>query len=152
VADPLLTLEVLLEGGGGSVSGAGLAAQEPVSMEGRSFQRFTAGPVVAGASFTIGGSGGFGGRASRLALLAVAAIAVALGIVIGRRAPGRARPPVTERPATDALAREIAALDHVYAEPGKRAGVAGEHYRVRRTELIGQLVEAQAVEDRDAPT
>lgn len=152
VADALSTLEVLLEGGGGSVSGAGLSAQEPVSMEGRSFQRFTAGPVAGGTSFTVGGAGGLSGRASRLALLAVAVVAVALGIVIGRRAPDRAPRSVQERTAGDALAREIAALDHVYADPGKRAGSAGEHYRARRAALMGQLVEAQAVEDRDTPT
>jgi len=154
VADGLATLEVLLEGAGASVSGAGLAPQEPVSMEGRSFQRFTAGPVAAGTSFTVGGSGGgLGGRASRLALLAVAAIAVALGIVLGRRrVPGFSTPSVTERPATEALAREIAALDHVYAEPGKRAGAAGEQYRARRAALMGQLVDSQAVEERESPT
>lgn len=152
VADPVSRLEVLVEGDGGSVSGAGLSADDTVSMEGRSFRRFTAAPVPAGASFAVAGSGGTSGRAGRLALLAVAVVAVALGIVFGRRAPPRATPPAPPRPAVDSLAREIAALDHVYAEPGKRAGSAGEHYRSRRVALIGRLVEAQAVEDRDTAT
>jgi hypothetical protein len=152
VADAVSTLEVLVEGGRGSVAGAGLSAQEPVSMEGRSFQRFTAGPVAGGTSFTVAGAGGLSGRASRLALLAVAVVAIALGIVIGRRAPSRPKPQVQERPATDALAREIAALDHVYAEPGKQAGSGGEYYHTRRAALVVQLVEAQAVEDRETPT
>lgn len=152
VTDAVSTLEVLLEGGGGSVSGAGLSAQEPVSMEGRTFQRYTAGPLAGGASFTVAGGGGLSARASRLALLAVAVVAIALGIVIGRRAPGRAVLPVRERAAADALAREIAALDHVYADPGKQAGSAGEQYRARRAALLGQLVEVLAVEERATPT
>jgi hypothetical protein len=108
--------------------------------------------VAGGTSFTVAGAGGQSGRASRLALLAVAVVAIALGIVIGRRAPGRPKPQVQERPATDALAREIAALDHVYAEPGKQAGSGGEYYHTRRAALVVQLVEAQAVEDRETPT
>ena len=56
------------------------------------------------------------------------------------------------RPASERLAREIAALDHVYATSDRQAGPAGELYRSRRTALIGQLVEAQAVEDRNAVT
>jgi len=153
VVDEVSTLEVLLEGDGkGRVSGAGLIAEEPVSMEGRSFQRFTAAPVAAGASIVVAGSGGAGGRAGKLALLAVAAIAVALGIVFGRRGAAPAIPPTAPRIASEALAREIAALDHVYADPGRRTGSGGEHYRERRAALLGRLVEVQAVEDRDATT
>jgi hypothetical protein len=55
----------------------------------------------------------------------------------------------TARPATEALAREIAALDHVYAAPAKEEGAAGEYYRSRRAALVTQLLEAQAVEDRE---
>ncbi len=152
VAAATSTLEVLVEGTGATVRGAGLSAEDTVSLEGRTFQRFTASPVAAGASFVVAGSSGWSGRAGRLALVAVAAIAVALGIVIGRRGaggPAAAGPPP---PASEALAREIAALDHVYAEPARQAGAGGEHYRSRRAALIGQLVEAQAVEDRETTT
>jgi hypothetical protein len=150
VSDAVSTLEVLLEGAGGRVTGAGLAVEEPVSMEGRTFQRFTAATVPRGATFTIGKPAGvgLGGNAGRVALLAVALVAVALGIVIGRRAPAAA----TERLATtDALAREIAALDRVYASPATRKGDGDAYYESRRTELVERLMDAQAVEER-APT
>jgi hypothetical protein len=153
VADPVANLEVLLEGTAARVSGAGLMADDPVSMEGRTFQRFLASPVAGGTSFVVAEGGwGMGGRAGRVALLAVAALAVALGIVFGRRSAGRAGALPPTRPAAEALAREIAALDHVYAEPGRQSGAGGEHYRAHRAALLGQLIEAQAVEDRNAAT
>jgi hypothetical protein len=85
-------------------------------------------------------------------LLAVAAIAVALGILFGRRVPRESVPALATRPASETLAREIAALDHVYAAPERQAGPAAEHYHARRSALMDQLVEAQAVEDRNAAT
>jgi hypothetical protein len=145
VPEAVTNLEVLVEGPG-RVSGAGLNAEEPVSMEGRTFQRFTASPVAGGMSFSVS-TGGVGGNATRVVLLAVAAVAVALGIVVGRRfgtRPGVA----TAQPAPDAIAREIAALDHVYATPGQAVETAAAQYRARRAILIERLVEAQAVEDR----
>lgn len=151
VSETVASLEVLLEGEG-AIAGAGLSALEPVSMEGRAFQRFrSAASVPAGASFRLEGAG-TGGRAGRLALLAVAAIAVALGILFGRRAPREPVPARVTRPASESLAREIAALDHVFATPERQAGPAAEHYRARRSALMGRLVEAQAVEDRNAAT
>jgi hypothetical protein len=53
VGDPVATLEVLLEGTGSEVSGAGLVAEEPVSMDGRTFQRYRASNVAAGSSFAV---------------------------------------------------------------------------------------------------
>lgn len=161
VSDAVATLEVLVEGGGGSASGAGLTKEDQVSMEGRTFQRYTAASVPAGSSFAIQRVGGGGGSAGRIALLAVAAIAVALGIVVGRRAPGNVASRAEPRNATDALARQIAALDHVYAMPERQSGAGGDHYRARRAALLDQLVALQepgpgaprlAVEDRDAAT
>lgn len=142
IADAVPTLEVLVEGAG-RATGAGLTAEEPVSMEGRTFQRFTATSVRGGSAVVVSGSGG-SGRASRIALLAIAAMAVALGIVVGRRAPGRVTVPVA-RPVFQALAREIAALDHVYSDPGRRAGPGGDHYRTRRAALMDELVAAQEI-------
>ena len=163
VADPVTTLEVLLEGAGGTVSGAGLAPEDAVSMEGRTFQRFTAASVRAGSAFVVEGIGGGGGRAGRVALLAVAAIAVALGIVVGRRGSSPAAPIAGPRTTPDAIARQIAALDHVYAAPERQSGPGGDHYRARRSALMGQLVETMtaegdrgltpiSVEDRDPAT
>ena len=150
VPDAVTNLEVLVEGSVGRVSGAGLSAEDPVSMEGRTFQRFTASPVAAGTSFIVA-SGGAGRNAGRVALLGLAAVAVALGIVVGRRSPSRAAVVPATVPATESLAREIAALDHVYASA--RAGDAGgAYYRERRSTLMARLIEAQAVEDRGTTT
>ena len=149
VADAVATLEVLVEGGGGTATGAGLTREDQVSMEGRTFERFTAASVPAGSSFAVGRASG-GGNAGRVALLAVAAIAVALGIVVGRRAPGKSAP-TSPRTTEDSLARQIAALDHVYATPERQAGAGGDHYRARRAALLDQLIAVQ-VEDRDTPT
>jgi hypothetical protein len=143
------TLEVLVEGSGVEVSGVGLATEPPVTMEGRSFQRYLASPP--GGAFTIAAAGG-GGRAGRLALLAVAVVAVALGIVLGRRGPrGAAAPaPVRARTDTDALAREVAALDTVFQDATRQSAAAQAHYRARRETLMARLQQALAVEHQDA--
>jgi hypothetical protein len=151
IADATGTLEVLVEGPTARVTGAGLTAEEPVTLEGRTFQRFTASPVSAATAFTVGAAGA-GGNARRVALLAIALVAVALGIVIALRAPAPAGPSVIARSPAESLAREIAALDHVYAEPARREGTAGDYYRQRRATLFDRLVDAQAVEDRGTTT
>lgn len=146
VDDATATVEVLLEGSGVAVAGAGLAAEAPVAMEGRSFQRFLASQVPAASTFSLRVSGGgLVGRPGRVALLALAALAVALGIVVGRR--GRGSPAAPARPGSpDDLAREVAALDHVYAGA---EGPARDAYLARRERLMGQLDEAMAVEPGD---
>ena len=60
---------------GATVSGAGLTAEDTVSMEGRTFQRFTASRVAAGEAFVVAGTHAWSGRAGRVALIAVAVIA-----------------------------------------------------------------------------
>jgi hypothetical protein len=151
VGDALSNLEVLVEGTGGRAAGVGLTALDAVSMEGRTFQRFTASSVPAGSAFVIEGAGGRG-RAGRVALLAVAVAAVALGVVVGRRGTGAAAASAPPRTPTDALARQIAALDHVYATRERQSGPGGDHYRARRAALISRLTEELAVEDRGKAT
>ena len=153
VTDAVGRLEVLIEGEGVRATGAGLATEEPVSMEGRSFQRYIAAPVTAAAAFEVSRAG-MTGSMTRWVLLLVAATAVTLGIfVLGPRAAARAAvAPSSPRTATDALAREIAALDHVYATPARQAGSGGEQYRARRAALMARLTDALAVEDRDRAT
>jgi hypothetical protein len=146
------TLEVLLEGGAASVNGAGLAPGAPVSMEGRSFERYVAENVPAASSFTVDARGPLlGGRASRVALLVLALVAVALGIVIGRKG-GRAPVVVPARSPADALAREVAALDRVYEAPERQSPDAQAHYHARRARLMTQLEAAMTVEDPGAST
>jgi hypothetical protein len=60
--------------------------------------------------------------------------------------------PVVRRQLSDAIAREIAALDNVYAVQERRQGSAGEYYQSRRAELLDKLVRAQAVEEQTANT
>lgn len=149
VGEAVASLEVLLEGTGSEASGAGLVAEESVTMEGRTFQRYRAANVPAGSSFALEASGTPG--RGRVALLAVAAVAIALGVILGRRAPG-VQAAVPERVPSEALAREIAALDRVYSAAKPRAGEGADWYRRRRADLMDRLVAAQAVEDRGPAT
>jgi hypothetical protein len=140
-------VEVLVEGAGATLGGGVLAAEAPVTMEGRTFQRAVGGPIAADASFTLRWSGGgLGGRAGRLALLGLAAVAVALGVLYGRRAKAQApsRGPVH---GSDALARAIASLDRVYDDPARRNAPSQAAYQARRAELKSRLVAALTVED-----
>jgi hypothetical protein len=154
VDEPTASLEVLIEGAGARVEGAMLAAEPPVTMEGRTFQRFVAGPVAAGASFTMQwAGGGFGGRAGRLALLALAALALTGGIVFGRRVrqvPASPAPVSGGTPGESrALARAIAALDDVYSAASRQDAASRTAYREQRDALKAKLVAALAVEERD---
>jgi hypothetical protein len=143
-------LEVLVEGGGVTLGGPTLSAEAPVTMEGRTFQRFVGGPVTTDASFSLRWGAGMFGRAGRLALLALAAVALALGVVVGRRVPSRsAAPEVAPAGGPDALARAIATLDHVYADPARQDEGSQAAWQARRSELKSRLVAALAVEHRD---
>jgi hypothetical protein len=121
-------------------------------MEGRTFQRFVAGPVPAGSTFELSWSGSpFGGRAGRVALLALAAAALAAGIVLGRRVRPRstaaAIAPVGQAMASESLARAIAALDDVYAAPARQDEASQASYREQRAAMKSRLVAALAVEE-----
>jgi hypothetical protein len=143
-------LEVLVEGGGVTLGGPTLSAEAPVTMEGRTFQRFVGGPVTTDAAFSLRWGAGMFGRAGRLALLALAAVALALGVVVGRRVPSRsAAPEVAPAGGPDTLARAIATLDHVYAVPARQDEGSQAAWQARRSELKSRLVAALAVEHRD---
>jgi hypothetical protein len=144
-------IEVLVEGGGVTLGGATMAAEPPVTMEGRTFQRFVGGPIGADASFTLRWGGGLSGSSGRLALLAIAAVAVTLGVLFGRRMPGRVAPAGPSDTGAEALARAIASLDRVYASPERQDAGSRAAWEARRAELKSQLVSALAVEDRDPP-
>lgn len=148
VTEPTGRMELLVEGGGSTVSGSGLVAEAPVTLEGRSFQRYVGGPIAAGNQVTVRfGGGGLGGRSSQVALLALAAVAVALGILYGRRAlaTGPAAVVVATTDA-DQLARAMAALDEFYARPDRQDEASQAVYAERRAALKQQLVGALAVE------
>ncbi|HEX9565783.1 MAG TPA: hypothetical protein VF981_17520 [Gemmatimonadaceae bacterium] len=152
VDDPTASLEVLVEGSGVEVSGASLAVEPSVTMEGRTFQRYVASSVNAGASFTVqwGGGGGLGGRAGRVALPALAAVAVAAGLVFGRRNRSAdlaaARPPAPAVSEAESLAGAIAALDDTYSVDARQDAASQARYRERRDAMKSRLVAALAVE------
>jgi hypothetical protein len=137
-------LEVLIEGSGVSIDGA-VAREEPVSLEGRRFERFFAQNVPAGSTVRLAsGPAGAGGRVRAFLLALLAAGALALGIVFGRRG---ARPVLAAAPAAptgpDALAQAIAALDAVQERRPGAATVRAD-YEARRAELKARLVAALA--------
>jgi len=154
IETPTQNLEVLVEGGGVSVAGASLAAEPPVTMEGRTFQRYVAGAVPSGTAFTLqfdGGAGGLGGNGGRLALLVLAAAALGAGIYYGRRNLSGAvvaAPEVIVHDA-EAIARAIAALDETYAASSRQDVASQAAYLERRRAMKAQLVSALSVEPED---
>lgn len=149
---PVGLFEVLVEGPGITVEGGALSRQEPVALEGRTFERFTAQDLSAGSVIRISLPSSPGGMAARRAFLVLlaASVAVALGVAWGRRPlVPRAPAPVVERADADALARAIAALDAVH-ERQPHPGVAERvHYQRRRSELKARLV--SALEEVEGP-
>jgi hypothetical protein len=141
---PAGALEVLVEGSGVTIDGA-VAREEPVSLEGRRFERFFAQNLPAGSTVRLAkGPPGAGGRVRTVLLVVLATAALALGIVFGRRGgrPVAATAPVAPT-GPDALAQAIAALDAAQerrpaAEPARAA------YAARRAELKARLVAALA--------
>lgn len=159
---PTAMLEVLVEGSGASATGV-VTRQEPVTLEGRQFERFLGQEVPAGASLRLdlpGSPGGFANLRTVL-LVALAAAALVLGILFGRR--GTVRDPATV-PATtqvlasapvdpddpDTLAQAIAALDAVHERRGTPGSPGAPHetarvaHEARRAELKARLITALA--------
>ncbi|HYV97916.1 MAG TPA: hypothetical protein VE967_10710 [Gemmatimonadaceae bacterium] len=115
--DSLSVLEVLAEDPGATVSGARLAAQAPVVIQGRSFQRFLAQNVSPNAVFSVGGGGG-GTRSLSARSIYIGAGVAALGIVLLlgftrlTLNPGRVNVTIKETPRrAEEIAHAIAALD-----------------------------------------
>lgn len=148
------TLEVLVEGAGVEASGASLASADPVSLQGRTFQRYLGGPVPAGASFTLQvGDDGTGGVGDKVVLLILAAAALGAGIFFGRRVASGGEPtaaaPATAVGEAEAIARAIVALDVTYRHPSRQDDLSQAAYHQRRTALRDRLVASLAVESED---
>jgi hypothetical protein len=151
VDQPVSVLELLVEGRGVEVRGGGLARQEEVSLEGRSFERFLGQELPAGSAFTLsfGGSPIAAGRLRQLIIIGLAGTALTLGVLWGRRRqPGQAAEPVYS---ADELARAIAALDAVHERAASTADAATvAHYQRQRSELKRQLVAVLAVAEEES--
>jgi hypothetical protein len=160
-----VVLEVLLEEPEGKVSGASVAAVDPVTLENRKFQRFLAQDVKNGATFTVE-------LPARRALgrnLYIAAVLVAIGflmlLALSRAMQRRANqsrnalnaPPVFRPGAPGAvasrahpmllherLAKEIVALDAAFAQQEQPSDSVRAAYDARRRELKDALTDALA--------
>lgn len=146
-------LEVLLEDPAVEISGAGLAATEPVNIEGRLFRRFMAENVAAGSVVQARVSALDDSRRTlyvAIVLIAVmAAMLVALARAFSRRGAGATTPVAVGPPmprSADALAREIAALDQEIERKPPTDREMREAFEARRAALKDALARALADE------
>lgn len=137
---PVSLLELLVEGGGATVTEGALVRAEPVSVSGREFERFIGREMSAGSVVRVALAGPAGmGRLRTLLLATAGAVALALGMLAGR---GAGQPALVARDDPDALAQAIAALDAVrerQTDPRARAW-----HDQRREALKARLVTALA--------
>lgn len=155
VPDSTTLLEVLLEDAGARVEGAGLAPQEPVSMQGRTFQRYAARDVPAGAAFIVIApvSGPRGGNLT-VAIMA-GLVGVALLLVIARAALGaggtRTRGGnaalLSAEQDAQRLARAIADLDARFERTAAPTPDARAAYDTERARLQQELTAVLASRD-----
>lgn len=156
-----VVFEVLLEESDGSVFGTGFTAVAPVTIEGRTFQRFLAQDVKAGADVTVE----LKAAPSTGRVFYVAGVLIVIGFVtlllmsraMQRRASAQrdslasdtAQRPLTaprapSAPLHEQLAQEIAALDATFARQAQPSDAVRAAYDARRQELKGALTEALA--------
>jgi len=150
IDQPTARIDLLIEGGGGTASGAGLLPAEPLLLEGRSYAHFTAERLAAGAQLTVRvATAGFDGRRFVWVAVLAAAVALAAGALVAarRRAAPRSAADSRGREADDpdALAARIAVLDERY-EGREADATADERARhcARRAELKRRLEAALA--------
>ncbi len=142
VDQPTLRLELLIEDSSSSVPG--LAAAEPIELDGRAFRRFGADSLAGGRTLTVTfrGDGGLGGTLPLVAALVLATLGLGAGLIVA----WRRRPPVAPAVAGGAGPRaagdretvlaQLVALDERFA--GREAECAPEQwagYVRRRSEL-----------------
>ena len=151
MADPVSVFEVLVEDPGATASGGGLAEQEPVSLEGRSFRRFLAQNVRSGAKLVINVGAPTTPRGNRMLYVTVVSAAVimllALGFALTRRRSARV---VVEAQAPDDaahIARDIAELDDAFERVASPSDTERDAYHQRRDELKTRLATALAKQE-----
>jgi hypothetical protein len=143
VRDSTTLLEVLIEDARGTVKGASLETQDPVTVEQRTFRRSLAHDIVAGAEFEIAVTRGstISGRSLYvMVVIAIAGMALLLGLT-RTTMRGRALPDVAggTPPQAEQLARAMAALDEQFAKQKDPSDVARAEYTAKRQELSAQL-------------
>ena len=161
-------LEVLTEEPTVKVTGARLAQVAPVSIDGRTFQRFTAQDVPEGAAIQVDapvageppvdrrlviGISSAVGALMLLALVWVAVRAPRRGLVRVPASGGAASSPPSGQVASagaDALAREIASLDASFEADAAPSDTARAAYDSRRAELKRELTALLDARNADA--
>jgi hypothetical protein len=151
VAEAVGVFEVLLEDPGASASGGGLAEQQTVSLEGRSFRRFLAQDMRSGSDVTITVGEPTAPRGNRYLFLpvavAAAVMAVALAFALTRRRRVRVVEPVDTPVDAAHLARDIAELDDAFARIASPSDAERGAYQQRRDALKTRLSAALAKEE-----
>jgi hypothetical protein len=159
--DGAVVFEVLLEEPQGAVRGDGFTAVAPVTIEQRRFARFLAQDVKPGGTVTIElPLAKSPGRplyiASMLVALGLVVLLVLSRVVQGRASRGTGEPVTPSRlraaaiaatpelPLHERLAREIAALDAMYARQTSPSEGVRAAYEARRSELKDALADALA--------
>ena len=151
VGDPVGVFEVLVEDPGATASGGGLAEQQPVALEGRTFRRFLAQDVKRGAKLVINVGAPTAPRGNRMLLVpvivAAVAMVLALAFALTRRRSGRVV--AADDDATDAahIARDIAELDDAFERVASPSDAERDAYRERREALKARLAAALAKEE-----
>jgi len=151
VSEPVGVFEVLLEDPGATAAGGSLAEQPAVSLEGRSFRRFLAQEMGAGADIVINVGAPTAARGNRwlfmLIGVAAAVMAVALAFALTRRrAVARVAVP-QHAPDAAHLARDIAELDDAFTRVASPTDAQSAAYQQRRQALKAQLTAALANEE-----
>lgn len=142
-----VVMEVLIEEPNGIVTGGGLAAADPQSIENRTFRRFLAQDVKDGTVLNINlpskpGAGRNLYIAALLGTIGVIMLLIMLRAMQRNRAPSYVGLPpvrVKEAPLADRLAREIADLDATYARYENPTDAMRQAYEERRAELKDAL-------------
>lgn len=157
VPDTTALLEVLIEQEGATADGAGLVAQEPVTLQGRTFQRFTARNVPAGATFLVVAPVATHRGAGTTIAIVAGLIGVALLLFVARAAlgAGGVRAPATpgrvaaqaSAQAADRLARAIADLEAKFERRASPTADERAAFEAERKRLNDELTAVLAERD-----
>lgn len=151
VSDQASVFEVLLEDPGASASGGGLAEQQVVTLEGRTFRRFLAQEMKSGSEVKIVVGDPTGPRGNRYLFLlvgvAAAVMVVALAIALTRRRAPHVMVVRDVAPNAAHLAHTIADLDDAFARNASPTDAERVLYEQHRASLKSQLSDALAKEE-----
>jgi hypothetical protein len=155
VDHPTEVFEILIEDREAEVTGPQIEETAPTNIEGHVFRRFQAQAMAAPAVVTVRVPAAAAAPMETNALLAAAVGIVMIGALVVALRRGRGHRPVAVLPPiplaeteTDALAREIAALDAAFESGADRDEHARARYQAERDRLKRRLAEQLAARGR----